>query len=150
MAHEIPYVATATVADLRDLEAKVTRAMGFHGPRYLHVLVPCPLGWGSATGETILIARLAKESGLFPVFEAVEGRITSVSRIRNKVAVEEYLRRQKRFAHLFAGDGRPDVLTRLQTLADRNIERYRLLEDADAPTDIGLLEALATSERGPS
>jgi pyruvate ferredoxin oxidoreductase beta subunit len=149
MAHEIPYVATATVADLRDLEQKVTRAMSFHGPRYIHVLVPCPLGWGSATGETILIARLAKESGLFPVFEAVEGRITSVARIRHKVAVEEYLRRQKRFAHLFAGDGRPDVLARLQTLADRNIERYGLLDDADEPTDIGLLDALATSERGP-
>ena len=46
MAHEIPYVATATVADLFDLEAKVERAMAFHGARYLHVLVPCPLGLG--------------------------------------------------------------------------------------------------------
>ncbi len=46
MAHEIPYVATATVAELRDLEEKVTRAMELHGPRYLHVLVPCPLGLG--------------------------------------------------------------------------------------------------------
>ena len=52
MAHEIPYVATATVADLRDLEAKVDRAMALHGARYLHVLVTCPLGWGSASGET--------------------------------------------------------------------------------------------------
>ena len=48
MAHEIPYVATATVADLHDLEAKVERAFEFSGARYLHVLVPCPLGWGSA------------------------------------------------------------------------------------------------------
>ena len=46
MAHEIPYVATATVAELHDLEAKVERAMELHGARYLHVLVPCPLGWG--------------------------------------------------------------------------------------------------------
>ena len=51
MAHEIPYVATATVADLRDLEAKVTRAMQLRGARYLHVLVPCPLGWGSAAAR---------------------------------------------------------------------------------------------------
>jgi pyruvate ferredoxin oxidoreductase beta subunit len=150
MAHEIPYVATATVAELRDLEQKITRAMDFHGPRYVHVLVPCPLGWGSATEETILIARLAKESGLFPVFEAVEGRITSVSRIRHKVAVEEYLRRQKRFAHLFAGEGRPDVVARLQSLADRNIERYGLLDTSEEETDIDLLEALAISERGPT
>jgi pyruvate ferredoxin oxidoreductase beta subunit len=96
MAHEIPYVATATVAELRDLEAKVTRAMDFHGARYIHVLVPCPLGWGSATAETVQIARLAKESGLFPVFEAVEGRITTVSRIRRQVPVADYLRCQKR------------------------------------------------------
>ena len=53
MAHEIPYVATATVADLRDLEAKAERAMEFRGARYLHVLVPCPLGWGSAPKDTI-------------------------------------------------------------------------------------------------
>src|SRR6266487_3623306 len=59
MAHEIPYVATATVADLRDLEYKVTRAMGVHGARYLHVLVPCPLGWGSSPADTVKVARLA-------------------------------------------------------------------------------------------
>ena len=49
MAHEIPYVATATVADLRDLERKVEKAMSLRGARYLHVLVPCPLGWASAS-----------------------------------------------------------------------------------------------------
>ncbi len=74
MAHEIPYVATATVADLRDLEYKATRAMDFHGARYLHILVPCPLGWGSSPADTIKVARLATESGLFPVFEAEDGR----------------------------------------------------------------------------
>ena len=131
MAHEIPYVATATVAELRDLEGKVSAAMELRGPRYLHVLVPCPLGWGSATGETIRIARLAKESGLFPVFEARDGQITAISPIRRKVAVEEYLRPQKRFAHLFAGEGRPEVIAALQAQADRNIERYGLLGPAD-------------------
>jgi pyruvate ferredoxin oxidoreductase beta subunit len=149
MAHEIPYVATATVAELHDLEAKVMRAMEFRGPRYLHVLVPCPLGWGSQTSETILIARLAKESGLFPVFEAVEGRITGVSRIRRQVPVGEYLRRQKRFSHLFAGEGRPDVLARLQAQADRNIARFGLLADPDEATDIELMQALAVGEPGP-
>src|SRR5947209_19882863 len=51
LAHEIPYVATATVADLHDLEAKVERAMSLRGARYLHILVPCPLGWGSASHD---------------------------------------------------------------------------------------------------
>jgi pyruvate ferredoxin oxidoreductase beta subunit len=87
MAHEIPYVATATVADLRDLEYKATRAMDFHGARYLHILVPCPLGWGSSPADTVKVARLATESGLFPVFEAEAGEVTSSAKIRHQVPV---------------------------------------------------------------
>ena len=79
MAHEIPYVATATVAELRDLEYKVERAMEFRGARYIHIFVPCPLGWGSASRDTIRVARLVKETGLFPVFEAEHGEVVSVS-----------------------------------------------------------------------
>jgi pyruvate ferredoxin oxidoreductase beta subunit len=128
MAHEIPYVATATVADLHDLEAKVITAMGKHGARYLHVLVPCPLGWGSSSAETIRIARLATQSGLFPVFEAEHGAVTRVTPIRHRVPVEEYLQPQTRFAHLFRGEGRPDVVAALQERADRTIARYGLVE----------------------
>ena len=102
MAHEIPYVATATVADLRDIEYKVERAMAFHGARYLHILVTCPLGWGCDSADTIKVARLATQTGLFPVFEAEHGEITSVTRIRQRVPVEEYLQLQKRYAHLLA------------------------------------------------
>ena len=60
------------------------RAMELRGARYLHVLVPCPLGWGSASSETIEIARLAKETGIFPVFEARDGELTAVSEIRRR------------------------------------------------------------------
>ncbi len=136
MAHEIPYVATATVADLRDLEAKVRRAMEFRGARYLHILVPCPLGWGTASNDTILMARLAKETGLFPVFEAERGEVTSSLKIRRKTPVEEYLKPQKRFAHLFGAKPRVDVIARLQGLADKNIRKYGLLDTqaADAGT----------------
>jgi pyruvate ferredoxin oxidoreductase beta subunit len=132
MAHEIPYVATATVAELHDLEAKVERAMEIRGPRYLHVFVPCPLGWGSASEDTIKIARLAKESGLFPVFEAEHGEIVKVSKIRRRVPVEEYLRPQKRFAHLFGDPPRTDVIERIQAHADRNIRRFGLLDENGA------------------
>ena len=114
MAHGIPYVATATVADLHDLEAKVEQAMSLHGARYLHVLVPCPLGWGSASHDTIRLARLAQQSGLFPVFEAEHGEVTAVSKIRRRVPVEDYLKPQKRFAHLFAPQRRDDVIAHLQ------------------------------------
>ena len=128
MAHGIPYVATATVADLRDLEAKVERAMGLHGARYLHVLVPCPLGWGAASHDTIRLARLAQESGLFPVFEAVNGEVVGVTKIRRRVPVEAYLQPQKRFAHLFVPNRRDDVIVALQAKADANIRRYGLLD----------------------
>ena len=127
MAHDIPYVATATVADLHDLEQKVERAMEIHGARYLHVLVPCPLGWGSASNETIHIARLAKETGLFPVFEAEHGTVTAVSPIRRRTPVEEYLKLQRRYAHLFGQTPRPDIVARLQEIADENIARYGLI-----------------------
>ena len=127
MAHGIPYVATATVAELRDLEAKVHRAMQIHGARYIHIFVPCPLGWGHASEDTIRISRLAKETGLFPVFEAERGEVTSVSKIRRRVPVEEYLRPQKRFAHLFREPARLDVIERIQAIADRNVRRYGLL-----------------------
>jgi pyruvate ferredoxin oxidoreductase beta subunit len=127
MAHEIGYVATATVADLRDLEYKATRAMDFHGARYLHVLVPCPLGWGSSPADTVKVARLAVESGLFPVFEAEAGEVVSAAQIRHQVPVTDYLRVQARYAHLFRPTERTDVIARLQAAADRNIVRFGLL-----------------------
>ena len=134
MAHRIPYVATATVADLHDLEDKVSRAMGLHGARYLHVLVPCPLGWGSAPCDTVRLARLATQTGLFPLFEAEHGEVVRVTKIRRPAPVTEYLRPQSRFAHLFGAEGepaRPDDIARLQALADRSIRRYGLREERE-------------------
>ncbi len=130
MAHRIPYVATATVADLRDLEAKVERAMSLHGARYLHILVPCPLGWGSASHDTIRLARLARETGIFPVFEAEHGEVTHVTKIRRRVPVQQYLQPQKRFTHLFGNPGHPEMVAKIQAEADRNIRRFDLLDDA--------------------
>ena len=127
VAHAIPYVATATVADLHDLERKVLKAMSLHGARYIHVHVPCPLGWGAASHDTIRLARLAVESGLFPVFEAEAGRVTSVRRIRHRVPVAKYLEAQRRFAHLFKGGAEGEArIARLQAICDRNIEDYGL------------------------
>ena len=128
MAPGIPYVATGSVANLRDLESKVMRAMGLHGARYIHVHVPCPLGWGSLPADTIRLARLAVESGLYPLFEAEHGEITGRTKIRRKLPVEEYLKRQKRFAHLFGA--KPDVarIALIQSMADRNIRKFALLD----------------------
>ncbi len=131
MAHRIPYVATASVANLRDLEQKVTTAMEIHGARYIHIHVPCPLGWGSAPADTIRLARLAVESGLFPLFEARDGHVTSRTQIRRKVPVDEYLKLQKRFAHLFGNAAGAESVALVQAMADRNIAEFGLLaEDA--------------------
>ena len=130
IAHGVQYVATATVSELRDLEAKVTRAMSFRGARYIHIFVPCPLGWGHASNDTIRIARLAKETGLFPVYEAENGETVSVSKIRRPLPVEEYLKPQKRFAHLFSPQPRTEVIAHIQAMADRNIRKFGLLEQA--------------------
>jgi len=126
MAHEIPYVATATVADLRDLEYKVTKAMGIRGARYIQILVPCPLGWGAASQDTILLARLAKETGIFPVFEAEFGEVKSVLEIRRPQPVEEYLKLQKRYAHLFGKNPAVATIARIQAQADKNMRKYGL------------------------
>jgi pyruvate ferredoxin oxidoreductase beta subunit len=128
VAHDIPYVATASVADLHDLEAKVTKAMPIHGARYIQINTPCPLGWGAASHDTIKLARLAIETGLYPIFEAEHGRITTVRKIRHRVPVADYLKLQRRFAHLFKDDAGAARIARLQAMADRNIEDYGLLE----------------------
>jgi pyruvate ferredoxin oxidoreductase beta subunit len=130
MAHNIPYVATASVADLHDLEAKVSKAMGVCGARYIHIMVPCPLGWGSAAEDTIRVARLAVESGLFPLFEAEHGAVVSVKKIRRQVSVEDYLRLQRRFAHLFKkGAEDRDRIDAIQRMADANIVKFGLLAE---------------------
>lgn len=141
MAHEIPYVATATIAGLRDLEAKVHRAMALRGARYLHVFVPCPLGWGSAPRDTVRVARLAEQTGLFPVFEAEYGQLTQSTPIRRQAPVQDYLRLQKRYAHLFQPSENTEVIARIQAIADRNISRFGLLSGGVPGTDVAAVAA---------
>jgi pyruvate ferredoxin oxidoreductase beta subunit len=129
MAHRIPYVATASVAELRDLEYKVEKAMSMHGARYVHVHVPCPLGWGSEPRDTLKVARLAVETALFPLFEAEHGVITERLRLRFQRPVEDYLRLQKRFAHLFKKDADPRTLLAIQAIADRNMREFDLFKE---------------------
>ena len=146
MAHRIPYVATASVANLRDLEQKVTTAMEIHGARYIHIHVPCPLGWGSAPADTIRLARLAVESGLFPLFEARDGKVTARTPIRRKVPVDEYLKLQKRFAHLFGNAAGAERIALIQAMADRNIAEFGLLAE-DATPWISRSRSRSTSAR---
>lgn len=128
VAHGIPYVATATVADLHDLERKVTKAMGIRGARYIQINVPCPLGWGALSHDTIRLARLAVECGLYPIFEAEHGKVTEVRKIRRQAPVTDYLKPQRRFAHLFKAEREDPRVARLQAICDANIAEYGLLD----------------------
>ncbi len=125
MAHLIPYVATASVHDLHDLEYKVSKAMEVRGARYIEIFVPCPLGWGSVPGDTVKIARLAVESGMYPLFEAEHGEVTGVTKIRHQIPVQDYLKLQRRFAHVLKPNN-AHQLEQLQAIADRNIKRFSL------------------------
>jgi len=125
MAHNIPYVATASVHDLHDLEQKVMKGMSLHGARYIHIFVPCPLGWGARPADTIKVARLAVETGLFPLFEAEHGEITSATKIRRLTDVVEYLKLQRRFAHVLKN---PEQLEHIRAVAAANIKKFGLLD----------------------
>jgi pyruvate ferredoxin oxidoreductase beta subunit len=87
--------------------------------------VPCPLGWGARPADTVKIARLAVESGLYPLFEAEHGEVVSVTRLRRRAQVEDYLKLQRRFAHVFK---HPEQLEHIRAIAERNISRFGLLE----------------------
>jgi pyruvate ferredoxin oxidoreductase beta subunit len=126
MAHQIPFVATASVAHLADLENKISRAVAIRGARYVHIHTPCPLGWGTESNQTILVARLAVQSGLFPLFEAKDGEIAAATTIGTRVPVEDYLKIQKRFRHLFHPQRNDEALVAYQAIADNNIRRFGL------------------------
>ncbi|MFO8083829.1 MAG: thiamine pyrophosphate-dependent enzyme [Desulfobacterales bacterium] len=124
--HGVPYVATATVDDYHDLQEKVKTALSIEGPKYLHIFAPCPLGWGHAGEMTISISRLAKETCLFPVYEIKNGKLASVLKIPIKKPVEEYLKVQARFRHLFKKGVPATQVALIQEIANQNIERFNL------------------------
>lgn len=132
-AHGVPYVATASVAYYQDLEKKVRKAMTFHGPRYIQIDTPCPSVWGFPSDRTMEVGRLAVQSGLVPLIEIESGRVTKARKIK-KIPVEDYLRSQKRFQHLFSGPMGQAAIAELQAHADENIEKYHLA-GAAAETD---------------
>lgn len=123
LAHAIPYVATASVAFSADIQCKVKKAVSIKGPKYLQIHVPCPLGWRHESNETVNVAKLAIDTGLYPIFEYENGKLVSVRKIAKPLPVEEYLKVQGRFKHLLNS---PEQLKMVQEIADRNIEKYGL------------------------
>jgi len=126
-AHGIPYVATASVAYLKDIEKKVQKALNIVGPKYIQIHCPCPLGWAHEPHDTIKVAKLAVQTGLIPIYEMENGVITLVRKITQKKPVEEYLKLQGRFKHLFRKEGFEEELKRIQAMADENIKKFNLM-----------------------
>jgi pyruvate ferredoxin oxidoreductase beta subunit/2-oxoisovalerate ferredoxin oxidoreductase beta subunit len=99
-AHEIPYMATASISYPQDLEQKVRRAKSIKGFRFIHILIPCPTGWLYPTKDSVKLGRLAVLSRLFPLYEVFEGRQYRLSAMAEKVPVHEYVASQGRFKGL--------------------------------------------------
>lgn len=100
VAHNIPYVATASPAYFLDLMNKVKKAALVKGPAYIHIYSPCPTGWGSAPERSIEFAKLVVETRVFPLYEVIEGRYIMSRKISKPKPVQEYLKGQRRFRHL--------------------------------------------------
>ena len=100
VAHDIPYVATASPSYPFDLMAKVTKAVATPGPAYIHVLSVCPTGWRCPTDITIRIGRLAVQTGVFPIYEVENGQYKLNVNPTQLKPVSEYLKLQGRFRHL--------------------------------------------------
>jgi pyruvate ferredoxin oxidoreductase beta subunit len=125
VAHGIPYAATASIAYPGDYIAKVRKAIEVEGPAVIHVLAPCPLGWGSDPSNTVKLARLAVQTRIFPVYEVVEGRYKLNVKVSKPLPIEEYLKLQRRFQHLF----RPEFKDELEEVRRIVEERWnRILE----------------------
>jgi len=128
LAHGVPYVATASVAYPVDLRRKVKEALKANGPSYIQVNAPCITGWTFDAGTMIELARLAVETGLWPLREYVDGNLVSVKKIRRPKPVEEYLKLQGRYKHLFKKADGADVLKHIKAMADGNIARFNLVD----------------------
>ncbi|OGF17567.1 MAG: 2-ketoisovalerate ferredoxin oxidoreductase [Candidatus Eisenbacteria bacterium RBG_16_71_46] len=116
-AHGIPYAATATIAHPDDLIAKIRKAKGIRGTRFIHILAPCPPGWKAGDDETIALARMAVKARVFPLLEVEAGQRWRITLDPPREPVGPYLRKQGRFRHLSDAD-----IAQIQELVDRRWE----------------------------
>ncbi len=121
-AHGIPYIAQSTPGYYMDLMYKAKRAFETKGPAFLNVMSPCPLGWSSEPADTLVLARLAADTCLWPLFEIAEGEFSLTYLPLEKKPVAEWLKRQGRFRHLFKAGNEP-LLEQIQADVDRHWQK---------------------------
>jgi pyruvate ferredoxin oxidoreductase beta subunit len=106
-------------AEPLDLARKVEKAMAASGPRLLLALAPCPTGWGYDAAETVEIGKLAVQTGIWPLREYEKGRVVHTRIPKKRLPVEAYLKRQKRFSHLFKPEPKKELIADIQARVDR-------------------------------
>lgn len=125
VANRPAYAATVIGAEPLDLARKIEKASRLRGPRLILALAPCPTGWDFDPSLTTEVGRLAWRTGLFPLKEYAEGRVVHTKVPRPRAPVEEYLKLQGRFRHLFEPQRREDVLAAIQAEVDGYWEQDR-------------------------
>lgn len=126
-AHNVPYTATASLAFLEDFRAKLKKAKATRGFRLIMVDGPCPPGHKTDPSQSITISRLAVESKLFPLYEVERGQYRLNHVPDKKVPVENCLKLQGRFSHLFK-NGSDEVIKKIQERTDWCWEKLKLFD----------------------
>lgn len=127
LAHGLKYVALTTAGHPDDIKQKIKKALQTEGPSYVQILVPCIPGWKIAPSDAVKMGKLAAQTGLYPLLEYENGKLTNAIKIpKPKIKVEEYLRLQGRFKHLFKDKTGADQIKIIQEIANANIEKYGL------------------------
>ncbi len=128
-AHHLPYVAqTAAYLNFKDLYEKAEKAIYTEGPTFLNVLAPCPRGWGYPTEDLMQINKLAVETCYWPLYEIENGKYKINYKPAKKLPVEEFLKPQRRFKHLFKL-GNEWMIEEFQNEVDRRWEALLKLEE---------------------
>ncbi len=117
-AHHVPYVAQTTLFNATDVAEKVKRAVETPGPAFVNILVPCVLFWGIDPALQQDICKLAADTRFWPVYEVVDGKWNLTYKPKKRVPVEEFLKPQGRFRHLFKGEGSKTMLEQIQADVD--------------------------------
>jgi pyruvate/2-oxoacid:ferredoxin oxidoreductase beta subunit/intein/homing endonuclease len=119
VAHGIPYVAQGSPGHSQDLMKKAEKAFSIKGPKFMNVFMPCNLGWGFLQDKAIELAKLAVETCFWPLYEVEDGKWKVTYVPKEKKPVTEFLKTQKRFAHLFKGEEK-QIIDEIQARVDKN------------------------------
>ena len=129
VAHHLPYVAqTIAMNNFKDLYEKAEKAIYTEGPTFLNVLAPCPRGWGYPTEDLMQINKLAADTCYWPLYEVVDGKYKITYKPAKKLPIEEFLKPQKRFRHMFK-PGIEWMIEDFQKIVDSRWEELLLLEE---------------------